>query len=143
MATVVYNRFKARLASGDLDWDADTIGVLLAQPAYVPNPDHNLVNEVTNELTGGTYVRKNLTTKVVTEDDANDRASMDADDITWAALATVAAGQQIRYLVYYEDVGGTDATRHLIAAVQLPADVTTDGTDFVVQHHANGIGLIT
>lgn len=138
MAHVVYNRGKARLASGDLDWDADTIGVLLAQPGYVANADHNLVNEVTNELTGGTYVRKTLTGKVVTEDDANDRAVLDADDVTWTALQTAAPGEIAAWAVVFEDVGGTDATRHLIVAFDL-VDSAVDGTDFLLQFSANGL----
>src|SRR5687768_14566120 len=109
MAHVVYNRGKYRILNRTA---VATYKVLLAQPAYAANADHNFVSEVTNEVgTGGgsTYVRKTLTNVVVTEDDAGDRALFTSDPVTWAGLVSNPAAQTVGWFIIYEDLGGADA----------------------------------
>lgn len=134
MSHVVYNRGKFRILNRTA---VTTYKALLAQPAYSANADHNFVSEVTNELTGGTYVRKTLASVTVTEDDTNDRALFTSDAVTWTALATVAAAQQAGWFVIFEDLGGADTANPLIVALDL-TDFTTDGNDLTVQPSSAG-----
>lgn len=137
MAHVVYNRGKYRILSRTA---SGTMKALLAQPAYTPNPDHNFVSEVTNELgTGGagSYVRKTLTTVAYTEDDAADRAIWTSDQVQWLALVSNPAGQTAGWFIIYEDMGTGDAGAHLIVALDL-TDFTTNGDDLVVQPSSAG-----
>src|SRR6266699_5273625 len=95
MADGIYNTFKADAPSATVDWDdgATVIRVLLhnSTSTYTFNPDHNFVSEVVGanggvEMTGTGYLRKSTATRVVTKNTTNDRAELDAADITWTAI---------------------------------------------------------
>lgn len=82
----VYNRGKALILNGGIDFDTTDIRALLVTSGYTFNPDHNFVSELTaNEVTGGTYVRKS-TTRTVVENDTNDRAEGTVANVLWSAL---------------------------------------------------------
>ena len=117
MAHTIYNRHKANVANGTHDWDAGTYRVLLTTNAYTPDPDHNFVADVTNELAGGGYARVDLATRTVVEDDANDRADAKADNTTFSGLSST---QTARYAVIYK-FNTNDADSTLVAAMDLGA----------------------
>lgn len=103
----VYNRGKALIANGGVDWDTTDIRGLLVTAAYAFNADHNTVADLgANEINGGTYVRKALTRSVV-ENDASDRAELTIANVTWTALTT--GGGVPAALVVYKHVAGTTA----------------------------------
>lgn len=80
-----YNRGKALILNGGIDFDTTDIRALLVTSTYVFNADHNLVSELTNEVSGGTYVRK-ATTRTVVENDTLDRAEGTVANVLWSAL---------------------------------------------------------
>lgn len=140
MADVVYNIAKARMASGSLDWDTTDIRCLLIgtnanTPAQMYNPDLDTVQALLAlagiaELATTGYSRRTVGTRTVTEDDANDRANLDAGSITWTAIGTGA--EAARALVIFEEGGGTDATRNLISFHDTNFPKTLNGGDLTV-----------
>lgn len=133
MANLVYNKGKALLANGGLDWDAATIKAALVGTAYTANADHNFLSEVTAELSGTGYVRKTLAGCTVTEDDTNDRAILDANDVTWTGIN---AGTAAAVVIYKDNA--SDAAAELICYVDV-TDTVTNGGDFTVQWSTAGI----
>ena len=136
MASGVYNRGKLLLATRG--WLALDLRLALVTSSYTPDDVHNVVSELSGELSGGGYARATLTQTTPTEDDANDRATRDAADVTFPSLA-LAAGTP-RYAIVYHEGAGTDATRELVCWIDLGTTGTApEGTDYVVQWDASGV----
>lgn len=144
MTEVVYNRGKARLLNGSSTWGTADLRLLIISGASVPagayDPDLNTVTDLlgvsgVTEMAGTGYTRKALTTEAVTEDDTNNRAVLDADDITWTGLD---AGV-LRAAVVYDEGGGTDATRHLISYHDSNFPKTSNGGDMTIQVPVSGV----
>jgi len=142
MASLLYNRGKKALVAGEVDWDDNsttTIRVLLVTPSYTPNADHAYVSDVTNESAGTGYVRKDLTSRAVSQNDTNDRVECDAADITWTGLdcGTIAGA------VVYKQVGGNDASPadDILIGFMDFNDLVTNGGDVTLQW--NAVGLFT
>ncbi len=125
----IYNRAKKQ--DGSFDWDdgTQTFRVLLTTTSYAPNADHDFVADVTNEVTGGGYVRKDVTGRAVVIDDANDRVDHDAGNVTWTALTAA-----FRYAVVYRFVTN-DADSPLIAYFDLGAQSVTS-SEWVLRWNA-------
>ncbi|MEQ1494502.1 MAG: hypothetical protein ABL912_01910 [Novosphingobium sp.] len=137
MASGVYNRGAKIITDGTVDWDgATTAGVLLVTSSYTPNKDHNVVTDLTNELSGSGYVRKTSASRTLTENDTLDRVEYDLADITWNALGA-AAGTPKYAIIYYEGAS-TDGTRELIAFIDLGSAPTPDGSNYKVSWDAAG-----
>jgi len=135
MAHTVYNAFPEGLAKGLLDMQsgAADIRVLLATTTYTPNKDHDFVDDVTNEVSGGSgYVRKALASEAVTKDDTNDWAKFTHAAITW----TAADFGTFRYMIYYLH-NAADSAARLLMCIDLTA-VVTNGSDLTITPHANG-----
>lgn len=137
MSEVTYNVAKARLATGALDLDSDTIKVLLLKvaPAGCSNPDIDTVTALLAVSTAAecdftNYVRKTLGSAAVTEDDTNNRADVDYANVTWGA-AGGASNNTPAAMVVYEDVDGTDANSRLVSYHDTGFGVTaTNGGDW-------------
>lgn len=119
MAELSYNRGKARMAQVYFGGAAapSGFGVLLlsATVAAARNPDLNTVADLlavagVAEVVGGAYARQNLAAITVTEDDANDRANVDAGDVAFGAVAGVSAVAAVLF-----EQGANDGARHLIS----------------------------
>lgn len=134
--------YLAELASASL-----VVGLL--RNTYTFNPDHKFVADlspgthecnVTN-YTGG-YLgsgRKTLSSKTITEDTTNNRATFDAaDPSTWTLLG---AGNVLRYLFVAEPIT-SDAASRVVNVLDFGADFTTNGGDFSVAFNAAGIAYI-
>lgn len=136
MADATYNRGKSLLLSGDLDFDADTIRVMLVDNTYVFNADHDFVSEVSgSELSGTGYTRPTLANVTVTLDDTNDLAYMDADDLVWSSINAGTADAMILYKFVTNDADS--ALLGYIDSGGFP--VTTNGGDLNVTWAAAGI----
>lgn len=97
--------------------DLNTVGELLALSGVA-------------ETTGAWYSRKNLSRSNVTEDDTNNRANMDASDVTWTAAT---AGQTIYGAFWYDATTDTnDTTRLLMGLITFTSPVPTNGSDLVL-----------
>lgn len=135
---VIYGAFTGALANKEVDWDSDTIKVMLLSSSYTPNQDNHdyLDDVVANEVSGTGYTAGGATlaskTSVYTAS-TNTRA-FDAADVDWPD-STITA----RYAVIYDDTPSTNATKPLIAYVDFGADRTSSAGLFRIAWHANGI----
>lgn len=132
-----YNRGKALLANGGVDWDTTDIRALMVTSTYTFNADHNFVSDITNELTGGTYVRKSLTRTVV-ENDTNDRAELTIANVLWTALS--ATGTPAAFVVY--KFNAADGSAELISYHDFTA-TPTNGGDFTVSFSGTNATLLS
>jgi len=138
MADLIYHNFLAELGKGTVDFDNDTLKVILVTSTYTPDADHALIGDVdTNELsTGNGYTAGGVTVAgSVTDSDANDNAMYDIVDPSWTA-----SGGSIgpcRYAILWDDTHASDIVVYLF-------DMTTDrtaedGADFTITIDAAGL----
>jgi hypothetical protein len=135
-----YGNALLKALNKEIDWDTDTIKVMLCTSAYVPDQDaHIYKSSVTNEITGTGYVAggATLTTKTITYDAATNKITLDAADVTWAS-STITA----RYAVIYVDTG-VAGTSVLLGYVDFGADVSSTNGNFTIVWDAGGIFTIT
>lgn len=114
MAEIVYNRGKTRIAAGDTALDSSDLRMLIVitSKTGADNPDLNTVADL--DAVGTVAIHSEriaLASKTVTQDDTNNRANVDAGNVTFAAAPGVSA----LAAVIYDEGGGADATRHLIS----------------------------
>lgn len=114
MAETVTNRGKTRILNGDTPLDSADLRmlVILGTQTGVNDPDLNTVADL--DAVSGVSIHSEriaLANKTVTEDDTNNRANADCDPVVFAA----APGVDAQGVAIYDEGGGTDATRHLIA----------------------------
>ena len=125
----------------EIDWDSDTLKVMLCTSAYTPNQDtHRYKSDVTGEVTGTGYTAGGvtLTGVTITYNGATNTLMLDAADISWAS-ATLTA----RYAIIYDSTPSTDATRPLIAYVDFGTDQVASGGTFQIIWSASGISTLT
>lgn len=137
----VYGLAQQSLANKEIDWDTDTIKVMLCTSTYTPNQDtHRYKSDVTNEVTGTGYTAggATLTSCTVSYNSTGNVLTLDAADASWAT-STITA----RYAVIYDSTPATDATRPLIAYVDFGADVISSGGTFSIVWDAAGIVTLT
>ena len=100
MASGVYNRFKYNLMKKLIDLSTDTCNVALLNNSHTFNADHDVWSDVSaNELAAsGNYATGGATlgSPTVTQDDANDCATFDGADTSWAT-ATFTAYHAVIY----------------------------------------------
>lgn len=132
----VYGLAQQSLANGEVDFDTDTIKVMLTTSAYAPDQDaHRYKTSVTNEVTGTGYTAGGVTlaSKTVTYDPATNTLILDAADPSWPA-STITA----RRAVFYKDTGSA-ATSPLLCWWDFEADVVSTAGAFTLQLSPNGI----
>lgn len=135
----VYNRAKFRLVSGDLDFDTATLRCLLVTASYTYSPDHNTLADITGELTVGGYARQTLGGVAVSEDDTNDRGEVQANQATFAALAT---GETVHAAVIFQRLTDSDlSTDPLVAFFDL-TNTPTNGGDILVRFNSASPGAL-
>ena len=129
MANLVYNTYKENTLLGHIDLNNDTLKVALVTSSYIADPDHT---SFTNEVAGTGYTAggATLVNTAVTKDDINDKAFLDADDVTWATSTITARGA-----VIYKD----DTPDILIAYIDFTSDKSSTAGDFTIQWNAAGI----
>ena len=125
----------------EIDFDSDTIKVMLCTSSYTPNQDtHQYKSSVDNEVTGTGYTAggATLASKTLTYTTGTNVVAFDAADVTWST-STITA----RYAVIYDDTPSTAATKPLIAYIDFGADVESDGGDFKIEFDASGFATVT
>jgi hypothetical protein len=137
-----YGNFVVKVLNKEVDWDTDTIKMMLCTSSYSPNQDtHIYKSSVTNEVANGngyTTGGATLTNKSITYDGATNVIKLDADDVTWAN-ATITA----RYAVMYDDTPATDAEKPLICYIDFGADMSSINSNFTVAFDEAGIITFT
>lgn len=131
MADIIPHSFfhEAMQANHDLA-TPDTIKTLLTSSSYTPDADHDLKEDVTNELSdeNGYSTGGATTAPTVADDDANNKATIDIADPSWTASG--GAIGPARYGVTYNDTHASDA---LIYIFDFTEDYTAnDGADFTI-----------
>lgn len=120
-------------AADRIDFVTDTIKGSLHSNTYAPNQDTDqYFSTVTNELAGsGGYTAGgiSLAGKTLTYDGPTNTVRLKANDLTWTALTPSVA---IRYCVIRKDTG-TNSTSHLMGYINMGADQSPSGIDFVVK----------
>lgn len=140
VATELSNYYLYLLAKPDhtdaVDLSADTIKGMLVTSSYAFDRDtHKYISQVTNEVSGTGYTAGGFTLSsvTVTQDDANNRAVIDAADVTLTA-ATITA----RAVVIYKPTG-TAGTSTIIGYFDFGSNITSTADNFNVVWPANGI----
>lgn len=125
----------------EIDFDSDTIKVMLCTSSYTPDQDtHRYKSSITNEVSGTGYTAGGATlgSPSLTYTGGTNTLKLDANDATWPA-STITA----RYAVIYDNTPATDATRPLIAYIDFGADVTSSAGTFTIAFDSAGIATIT
>lgn len=133
MPTHVFNEAKEDILAAYLAAIDARIALLMTNTtADTENDGIVNVDDITtlDELdSGASYMRKPLASGAVTKDDANDRANLDFDDVTWTALAP--GTRSIAGVLLYDHVTN-DADSKVIAWLEFATPKTPDGSDFTL-----------
>jgi hypothetical protein len=142
MATAkLYLNGVKNLNEGDIDWDADTIRIMLVTSSYTPDQDaHDFRDDIgANEASGGSgYTTKgaSIGSKSVSVDGATNEIRLIGADVSW----TITGGPlAFRYGVIYTDRGGASSADELIGYVDFGAQSVTDAVINVDFDGTNGI----
>ena len=136
----MYGNALLKALNKEVDWDTDTINVMLCTSSYTPDQDANIYkSSVTNEVTGTGYTAggATLSGKTITYAGATNTITLDADDVTWSSSSITA-----RYAVIY-DATGTDSTSALLGYVDFGEDQTSLAGNFTITWDALGIFTVT
>ena len=147
MANFIYNEAKRAIAEGEIDFGSGgtDIRALLVMTNTTADTETN-VNTISgfttlDEMNGANYARIALSSEVVNEDVANNRAEFDAADITWSALG--AGTRQVQALIIYKHVGA-DSSNVPIAFIDTGGfPFTANGGNVTIQWNAEGIVQFT
>lgn len=110
----ITNKGLTEIANGGIDFDTSVIKALAAttDSAGTPTRDHDylsdLLTTVLTEVSVSGYSRATLSSASVSEDDTDDEAEVDYADISFGT--SVAAGETVKGVVIYKQVGGDDTT---------------------------------
>jgi hypothetical protein len=144
---IIYNDFKEQLFKKVHDMDSDTIKITL-HTGYTPNIDTHQVwadtgVSSTEYGTGSGYTAggKTLGSLTVTQDDTNDRAAWDAANVTWTSLGPLSPATPSHAIIWNDTVSSPMADP-LICYIVL-GTTATNGGDYTIAFHANGIILLT
>jgi hypothetical protein len=142
MASGWYNSGLRDVADRTIDLAADTLKLILVTSSYVPDPDHDFANDLTNELSGTGYTggfagsgRKTISSKAFSTDTANNRVEFTWGATTWTAIN---AGNP-KYAILVKEITNDAATR-LIAYLDL-GTVVTNGGDLTITPDATAGAL--
>jgi len=132
----VYNNGLLKLLDGTIDFENDTIKLLLVDTNHSFDKTHEFVDDISgNEASGAS--RKTLSNASISLDSGNDRVEFDADDISYTALD---AGTIASAIIYKEVTDDTDSL--LIADIDF-SDLVTNGSDVDLQVNSEGFFFIT
>jgi hypothetical protein len=137
----MYGQALLKAFNKEIDYDTDTIKVMLCTSAYTPNQDtHVYLSDVTSEVTGTGYTAggATLASKTITYTGATNVTALDAADVTWAS-STITA----RYAVIYDDSPATTATKPLLGYVDFGVDQSSSNGNFTITWDAAGLFTIT
>lgn len=131
MAAGLYNSAKLAFATGDIDWESADLRCLLTTSSYTVDIDaHVNVDDVTNELSGGNYVRKTLAGLDASLDTANDRVDLIANNVTWTELEA-AAGTPARAIIFVQVTNDADSI--LVGYADITSPPTPNGGDWTIR----------
>jgi hypothetical protein len=125
----------------EVDWDTDTIKVMLLDDTLAPDQDtHDYIDDLNaNEVSGTGYTAggATLASKTIGYTAGTNVTKFDAADVTWSS-STITA----RYAVLYVDTG-TPATSVLIGYTDFGEDKSSENGNFTLTWDADGIFTTT
>lgn len=142
MATAkLYLNGVKNLNEGDVDWDGDTLKLILLTSSYTPDQDaHDFRDDLgANEASGGTgYPAGGFTLagKTVTVDGASNEVRLFANDIVQAITGGPLA---FRYGAIYKARGGASSADELVAYIDFGAQSITDAEITIDFDATNGV----
>ncbi len=144
MAQIVYNEYKLLVARGDIDWENDDIRIALLMTNTTADTANDGVADLADltldEFDGSGYARQALGSQVVSKNDTNDRAELDAADVAFGALGV--GTRSIQGYLIYKHVGA-DSANIPICFVEFSSPATPDGSAFSIQFNAAGVLNLT
>jgi hypothetical protein len=128
----------AKLANKEIDFDTNTIRLMLLGAGYTPDQDtHDYIDDVSAQEVAatGNYVAggQALANKTVGYTAGTNTTKFDADDVTWANSTITAS-----YGALYCDTG-TPATSAIIGIVDLGGSKSSSNGPFTVAWNVDGI----
>lgn len=139
MATITkYESWNLKALNGEpIDWDTDTIKVMLVTNTYVPNADtHVYKSDITNEVSGSNYTAGGVTLTTPSVSEASGTTTVDFDDATWLQHAT--GFSNARYAIIYKDTG-VAATSVLMGYINMTSDRGNVNGDLTLQWAGTGV----
>ena len=137
---LIYNNFKEMLMEKAFDLLNDTIKIILVT-GHTPNIDTHTcyADVIADEEAGAGYTAggETLANAAVTQDDVNDRGKFDGDNVTWTGLDVGTPS----HAIMYDDTIAAPTADLLIAYWEVTT--ASNGGDYTLQWHANGIILLT
>lgn len=134
VVSTLSNHFKFQLASGEIDFDANTFKIILMNTtfAFDKDADATLADVTADQLAtqfGYTQDTKTLANVSVSEDDANDKATITWDDVTWTASGGSIGPSGAACI--YDDTTSDDT---IVGCIDFGEDVTAaDGINFQIK----------
>lgn len=137
-----YGLFFKSLLNKEVDFDSDSIKIMLMTDSYTFNQDtHQYKSSIDNEVTGTGYTAggQALTSVTVAYDTATNTIKMDAADPSWAS-STITG---VKKAAIYDSTPGTDATRPLIAYLESDTTLSTNSGTLSITFDSAGIATMT
>lgn len=139
-----YGAALSNIENAAIDWDTDTIKVMLTTSTYSVNQStHDFRDDVTNEVTGTGYSAGGAALANKTRTYSALVTTLDADDISWGSAGSPATISGIRYAVIYKSRGGASSADELIGYVDFGADQAVSTGIFTIQWASTGIFTTT
>ena len=144
--TTLFTESKRKILVAYLATIDARVALLMSNNTVAANEDADTLSALTlDECDASNYVRKALVNEAVTEDNANDRAELGADNLVWTGLGNpTASTRTIAGLLLYEHVTN-DADSVPIAFIDTGGfPFTADGEDVTIAWNvADGILALT
>jgi hypothetical protein len=119
MATISkYNKGAYHAAIDPIDWNSDTIKVMLTTSTYTPAATHEFKSSVTNEVSGTGYTAGGATI-TLSAGESSGTTTLTATNVTWSQNAS--GFSNARYAVIYKSTGA-DATSPLLFYIDMVSD---------------------
>ncbi len=135
---IAFDTFKRDKINGTIDVDGDTFIVGLSTSTYVPNRStHEILTDVTNEVSGSGYARQTLASVTLTEPTTGTWMFDSVDPVFTASGGTITA----RWYWVFDDTpsGPVDPLCFYGNIDDTPADVVvTDGNTLTLEVNVSG-----
>lgn len=137
MASHVFTPALARLVSASLN-DLRVM-LLMTNTTADTEVDADTLDEITthDEMDGSGYAIEALTSEAVNVDTGNDRAEVDADDATFAAMSN--GTRQIQGWLLYQHIDGTDANDQAVMYADFSGNINPGGSALTITFDSEGI----
>jgi hypothetical protein len=147
MANNIYNSALTKILNGGIDFDTDDIRAKLLMTNTTADTEKDGINNVDDITTldlcdASGYADVVLAGEIVAVDDDNERASFDANDISFEGLGGDAT-RDYQGVLIYKYVDGTDANDIPICFIDFTSDILKTATQVNVHWNSSGILQLT